>query len=170
MTSSNSSLAQFSTFRDFIAQQLIAKQKLDITEVSELDDFVDFLADESWSSLPLPLQSATYQSRDAVPQIEDVDLESLTSPTFTDTLISYGITEDSEDAVIFLRRVVEAYRDEACAPPPVWSSTRTEECEICERAVPLTYHHLIPRSTHDKALKKGWHDASMLNSVAWLCR
>ena len=42
--------------------------------------------------------------------------------------------------------------------------------EICEREVPLTYHHLIPREVHDKVLKKKWHPEAMLNSVAWLCR
>ena len=32
------------------------------------------------------------------------------------------------------------------------------------------YHHLIPRSTHHKVLKKGCHPETMPNSVAWLCR
>ena len=52
----------------------------------------------------------------------------------------------------------------------MWSKTRTTECEICEREVPLTYHHLIPREVHDKVRKKKWHPEAMLNSVAWLCR
>ncbi len=52
----------------------------------------------------------------------------------------------------------------------MWFKTRTTECEICEREVPLTYHHLIPREVHDKARKKKWHPEAMLNSVAWLCR
>lgn len=161
---------QFSVFRDCVAQQLISRQKADVTDASELDDFVDYLAEESWSVLPGVLQEATYQSRTEVPEADEVDLESTTSPMFTDTLVSYGIVGDADDAIKLLRQVVEQYRAEACAPPPVWSSTRTTECEICERQVPLTYHHLIPRSTHDKVLKKGWHDESMLNSVAWLCR
>lgn len=164
-------LTQFSLYRDCTAQQLISRQRTDdTTEASELDDFVDFLAEETWNTLPQSLQEASYQSRTRVPEVDEVDLESITSPTFIDTLVSYGIVGDAEDAIKFLRKVVEQYRGEACAPPPVWSSTRTTECEICEREVPLTYHHLIPRSTHDKVLKKGWHDESMLNSVAWLCR
>ncbi|KAG1774565.1 hypothetical protein EV702DRAFT_1122875 [Suillus placidus] len=62
---------------------------------------------------------------------------------------------------------------QACAPPPVWTSTCTKECEICEREVRLTCHHLIPRSTHAKVLKKKgrqMHPESMINFVAWLCR
>jgi len=57
-----------------------------------------------------------------------------------------------------------------CAPP---SSTKhvASECEICERSwIPLTYHHLIPRSVHAKALKRRWHTEDKLNSVSWLCR
>lgn len=36
--------------------------------------------------------------------------------------------------------------------------------------MPLTYHHLIPRSTHEKVVKRGWHEGWRLNAVAWLCR
>lgn len=166
----STSSAQFSFFRDCIAQQLISRQQYDAADAAELDEFVDFLTEETWLTLPPALQDATYQSRTEVPEANEIDLDSITSPTFTDTLVSYGLVEDDEGAIKFLRKVVEQYRAEACAPPPVWSSTRATECEICEREVPLTYHHLIPRSTHDKVLKRGWHDESMLNSVAWLCR
>jgi len=69
-----------------------------------------------------------------------------------------------------LKEVLEEYVSAATAPPPVWSHTKAKECEICEREVPLTYHHLIPREVHKKALKRGWHPEWMLNSVAWLCR
>jgi len=66
--------------------------------------------------------------------------------------------------------VVESYLEAAIAAPPVWVTTRRTECEICEREVPLTYHHLIPKAVHTKVLKRGWHKEFMLNSVAWLCR
>jgi hypothetical protein len=36
--------------------------------------------------------------------------------------------------------------------------------------VPLTYHHLIPKSVHEKVRKRGWHADEVLGSVAWLCR
>ena len=36
--------------------------------------------------------------------------------------------------------------------------------------MPLTYHHLIPKSVHERVKKRGWHDEEKLNSVAWLCR
>ncbi len=166
----STSSTQFSLFRDCIAQQLISRQKTDSDDTAELDEFVDFLAEEAWPTFPPVFQEATYQSRTGVPEAGEIDLDLITSPAFTDTLVSYGIVGDDEDAIKLLWKVAEDYRTEACAPPPVWSNTRTTECEICEREVPLTYHHLIPRSTHDKVLKRGWHDESLINSVAWLCR
>jgi hypothetical protein len=87
-----------------------------------------------------------------------------------DTLVSYRFSSDHDDAQSFLRKVIDDFVEDVTAPPPVWSMTRTKECEICEREVPLTYHHLIPRSVHDLVLKQGWHVKEMLGSVAWLCR
>ncbi|KAJ7898631.1 hypothetical protein B0H14DRAFT_174846 [Mycena olivaceomarginata] len=119
---------------------------------------------------PPPFLDASYETKSRIPDdLDSIPLDS-TPVSFTDTLISYGIASDVEASQTFLRKVVADYLTEAYAPPPVWSSTRTKECEICEREVPLTYHHLIPRSTHAKAAKKKWHLPSMLNSVAWLCR
>lgn len=136
---------------------------------SDIDDFASYLADEVFPSLPETLQRATYETREAVPDSDDMGLDN-TPVSFTDTLISYGLADDLEGALQLLRKAIGDYVDDACAPPPIWSATRALECEMCERRVPLTYHHLIPRSTHAKALKKGWHPESMLNSVAWLCR
>eukprot|EP00730_Choanoeca_flexa_P008829 TRINITY_DN12546_c0_g1_i1.p1 TRINITY_DN12546_c0_g1~~TRINITY_DN12546_c0_g1_i1.p1 ORF type:complete len:274 (+),score=58.86 TRINITY_DN12546_c0_g1_i1:1451-2272(+) len=41
-------------------------------------------------------------------------------------------------------------------------------CELCERQVALTRHHLIPRTTHSKYLKT--FTKAQLNTVAMLCR
>ncbi|KAH9925244.1 uncharacterized protein B0H18DRAFT_1009268, partial [Fomitopsis serialis] len=104
-----------------------------------------------WPALPGPLRSAAHEKRANLP---DVD----------------SFTLDNIPLTFFLRKVLVEYVAEVTAPPPVWSRTRASECEICEREVPLTYHHLIPREVHAKALKKKWHLEGMLNSVAWLCR
>jgi hypothetical protein len=163
------------TLRDAIARQVIRISKRsgaigDNTDAAEdLDDFVSFLALELWPVLPRLLQEATYESRETVPSADDVSLDTL-STSFVDTLTSYGLCDDEDNVTRLVRFVLEDYISEACAPPPVWSSTRTAECEMCERAVPLSYHHLIPRSTHAKVLKRKWHPESQLNSVAWLCR
>jgi hypothetical protein len=67
--------------------------------------------------------------------------------------------------------VFHTYITSVTSPPPIWVTTRTTACELCERDwVPLTYHHLIPKSTHERVLKRGWHTEEKLNSVAWICR
>lgn len=164
--------SQFSLFKDCIARRVLATQSSDTdtdADDSSLDAFATYLASEAWPILPLSLQTATYETRGSVPLIDDIPFHSV-SIAFTDTLLSYNYVSDTDEVSKFLRGSLEEYAEEACAAPPVWVRTRTEDCEICGRAVPLTYHHLIPRSTHTKVLKKGWHPESMINSVAWLCR
>ncbi|KAF5313922.1 hypothetical protein D9619_013041 [Psilocybe cf. subviscida] len=163
----------FSSFKDCIARRLLHKvgpnESASADDGDALDEFATYLATESWPTIPTAAQSATYESKESVPDIDDVTFEAI-SPSFTESLISYGILSDEDDAMKFLRAATDEYLTHACAPPPPWKSTRTTECEICYREVSLTYHHLIPRSVHAKALKKGWHLEYMLNSVAWLCR
>ncbi|KAI0665736.1 hypothetical protein C8Q78DRAFT_491743 [Trametes maxima] len=173
-SSTSSESTQLSIFKDSLARRVLAQPDVHgqpgaQTDTDVLDDFTSYLVDEAWPSLPSTLREATYETRESVPDIDELSLDNISS-TFADTLVSYGLTEDEESAQAFLRKALLDYVADACAPPPVWSKTRTTECEICERAVPLTYHHLIPREVHDKALKKKWHLESMLNSVAWLCR
>lgn len=167
---------QFVILKDCLARHLLVSspelQNHAAMESSEpeLDDFAFYLAHEVWPTLPVTFMEASYENKSHIP--DDLDSMSLDSTpvSFIDTLISYGITSDAEASQSFLRKLLADYLTDACAPPPVWSSTRAKECEICEREIPLTYHHLIPRSTHTKAVKKKWHLTSMLNSVAWLCR
>ncbi|KAJ7641111.1 hypothetical protein FB45DRAFT_825279 [Roridomyces roridus] len=163
---------QFSLFKDCIARRLLSYPDLQNPpqESQELDDFTSYLTQEVWPTLPAAFLTASYETRCDLPEDLDSMLLHSVSGAFVDTLISYGIAEDAEGAETFLRKTLADYRQQACAPPPVWSSTRGKDCEICEREIPLTYHHLIPRSTHAKALKKKWHPESMLNVVAWLCR
>ncbi|KAG6827094.1 hypothetical protein H0H92_013226 [Tricholoma furcatifolium] len=164
--------SQFSLFKDCIAKRIFAhtETRKQTQDSSELDEFSSYLASEAWPTLSDSMHTATYESRQSIPSdMDDVPLDN-TSVAFADTLIAYGFVADHDDAIKFLRNALSDYILDACAPPPVWSSTRTTYCEICEREVPLTYHHLIPRSTHAKVLKKKWHPESMLNSVAWLCR
>jgi hypothetical protein len=166
---------QFSLFKNSVARHLLRHPEMNVdndlspSDTSALDEFATYLATESWRTQPQSVIQATYENRHKVPDIDLIPLE-VTSTAFVDTLISYGLASDTDEALIFLRKALSDYIEHACSPPPVWSSTRTTECEICEREVPLTYHHLIPRSTHHKVLKKGLHPETMLNSVAWLCR
>ncbi|KAI0782773.1 hypothetical protein C8Q75DRAFT_786777 [Abortiporus biennis] len=181
MSTEDLNTPQYTLFKDALAKKIISKpgmladpttlpsSSLDDEAFNDLDDFTSFLSSEVWPNLPKSLREATHESRTSIPDLDSVPLDN-TPTSFIDTLISCGLSDDSESAISFLRKVLEDYIDDATAPPPVWSKTRTKECEICEREVPLTYHHLIPRETHAKVLKKKWHPESMINSVAWLCR
>ena len=91
--------------------------------------------------------------------------------TVTDSIETYNLLPESSSLPDMLTSVLTEYINATTFPPPIWSDTRATACEICDRDwIPLTYHHLIPKQVHAKALKRGWHEEWRLNSVAWLCR
>jgi len=110
--------------------------------------------------------------------LETSTLEALLKPlplTVMDSLSSYGIFTDASDLDKFLEPVLSAYITTISSPSaeytPSIAASRPDGCEICQREhLPLTYHHLIPRQMHAKAVKRGWHAEWELNKVAWLCR
>ena len=88
-----------------------------------------------------------------------------------ESIETHGLLAHGTDATNFLAATFSAYVASATSPPLPYAETRTSACELCERDwIPLTYHHLIPRSSHIKALKRGWAEEWELNKVAWLCR
>ncbi|KAF6752391.1 hypothetical protein DFP72DRAFT_904771 [Ephemerocybe angulata] len=137
--------SQYTLFQDCLASQLFAKEpEFRSTEGDDLSDFASYLAAEAWPVVPERFQQASYEA------LTRGDLGNL------------DVDELPLDA-LFVRKVLGKYAEEATAPPPVWSSNEDgRSAEICERQVPLTYHHLVPRSA--------WHTEAMLNKVAWLCR
>ncbi|PGH14024.1 hypothetical protein AJ79_03293 [Helicocarpus griseus UAMH5409] len=156
--------------------------ELEASDPEELAEFIDYIAGETFSSLPEEVQSLTYatvQGNDSLAEkyaepLPRSTLDSLTAVvpfSVSESLSVYGLIPDTSDFPSFLDPVLTGYISAALAGPPKWSSTRATACEICEQDwIPLTYHHLIPREVHAKALKRKWHEDWMLNSVAWLCR
>ena len=44
-------------------------------------------------------------------------------------------------------------------------------CELCEREIELTKHHLIPRKTHKKSyVKKRFTKEECEHNILWVCR
>lgn len=144
-----------------------------------------YLSNLIFPSLPTDLRTLSYPTFRASPSLQDTyslplssstytPLLELISPTAIDSLTSYALlphTPDTNDLRNLLLPVLHTYISAATAAPPIWTTTRTSACELCERDwVPLTYHHLIPKSTHERVRKRGWHAEEMLGSVAWLCR
>jgi len=160
--------SQFDIFKDALSAQVLAKSFQQFSDgSSELDEFVDYLAREAWSVMPDALRTASYEK--PFERVSTLDLEILPF-SFDETLVGYQVVNDRDDALKLLSRAMDAYIMEICAAPPVGQPTRTVECELCDREIPLTYHHLIPRSTHAKVLRRKWHPQERLNAVAWLCR
>ncbi|EKG10742.1 hypothetical protein MPH_12125 [Macrophomina phaseolina MS6] len=151
-------------------------------DAEELGEFVEYLALEIFPSLPPELRTLSYSATQSDSSLTTTyadplppsTLDALLTPLPTsvpDSLLSYNLLPDASSLPSFLGPVLTAYIAATTAAPPVWAQTRASACELCERDwVPLTYHHLIPRQTHAKALKRGWAEAWELNKVAWLCR
>ncbi|KAL8858377.1 MAG: hypothetical protein Q9178_005058 [Gyalolechia marmorata] len=148
----------------------------------ELEDFVDYIANELFLSFPSEVRSLSYSGlqsdalaskrfSDPLPAAVVEQILATVSPSIAESFEAYNLLSDQVDLPRFLTPILQEYINAATAAPPIWSNTRASACEICERDwVPLTYHHLIPKQIHAKAVKRAWHKEWQLNSVAWLCR
>ncbi|KAI9759844.1 MAG: hypothetical protein M4579_002051 [Chaenotheca gracillima] len=155
----------------------------DEDDAEQLADFVDYLATELFTSLPLDFRTLSYSTFKSNPVLEETysaplshsTISSLCAPiphSITDTLSSYSLISASTSLPSFLGPILSNYVSAATIPPPPLApQNKASACEICGRDwIPLTYHHLIPRGVHDKVRKRGWHEEWQLNAVAWLCR
>lgn len=144
-------------------------------------ELFQYLATEIFSSLPSELQTLSYQAIQDNPRhaqrysdpIPSASLEPILAAiplSISDSLQTYALLPDLASFPNLLASILNSYISSVIAPPPPWSSTRASACEICDRSwINLTYHHLIPKQVHAKAIKRGWHEEWRLNSVAWLC-
>lgn len=156
------------------------------TTAEDLADFTEYIALVAFANLPVALQSLTHCIWADTPLLQETyalpltatdvqDLHLLQDPGLADSLVAYDILvpPDADQLCTFVAPVLTTYLSAVTAAPPPPSSTKKDAagCEICERDwVPLTYHHLIPRFVHVKAVKRGWHRQEDLGNVAWLCR
>ncbi len=154
-------------------------------DAEELADFVEYVASETFACLPDELrtldhrvwaESSTLQGRYSPLPLTGQDISVLLpalDPSVADSLQTYGIVDAARFGIYeLLAPVLTTYITAATTPPPPPSSTKgsVTACEICGRDwINLTYHHLIPRFVHAKAVKRGWHRAHELQNVAWLC-
>lgn len=160
-------------------------------DAEDLGDFIEYVAEELWPCLPLELRTLNYSairndealSARFAPPLPLSTLEevaALVPPSVFDSLAAYSLFPNPEDdhaAIdILLLPLLTAYTTPLTTPPPSvvlpsMPAQRSADCELCGRDwIPLTYHHLIPRSMHAKAVKRGWHQEWELANVAWLCR
>lgn len=156
----------------------------EVNDAQELGDFIEYLAVEIFTSFPADLQNlsfthlqndqklrARYEEPLHLSMLDD--LCAVVPFTVEESLISYGLIKPDESIIkTIIEPSITTYIDAVSATPPSQSFLKQpDQCEICDRSwIPLTYHHLIPRSVHAKALKRGWCAEWELNNVAWLCR
>lgn len=143
-----------------------------------IDSCSQYLASEIFPTLPQDLKTISYSALQTYTTLTTKyptplapstteHLANLLPPPVTDSISTYL----NQSTHVLLTKTLDAFIASTTAPPPIYSTTKTPHCELCFRSwIPLTYHHLIPRSVHAKALKRGWHDEWELNKVAWLCR
>ncbi|GAP91579.2 putative proline-specific permease [Rosellinia necatrix] len=150
----------------------------------DLADFTDYIATEIFTCLPTDLKTADYHDYTSTPALHRRYVLPLTGadipthlpqldPSVADSLAAYGITDEERRGVPeLLAPVLTGFLGALATPPPPPRATHADAggCEICGRDwVGLSYHHLIPRFVHAKAVRRGWHRACDLQSVAWLC-
>lgn len=91
-----------------------------------------------------------------------------------DSLLTYNLIPSPCNLEPWLEKVLSGYITTTILPLPEHdfsSDAKATGCQICEREhLPLTYHHLIPRQMHAKAVRRGWAQQWELQKVAWLCR
>ncbi|KAI0190666.1 hypothetical protein EV127DRAFT_469824 [Xylaria flabelliformis] len=154
----------------------------DTIQGDDLADFTDYIATETFACLPPELKTIDYHDYISSPTLQTQYALPLTGadinthlpnldPEISDSLTAYGITREEKQGIEeFLAPVLTAFLQALSTPPPPPSSMRADACEICGRDwINLTYHHLIPRFVHAKAVKRGWHREADLQNVAWLC-
>jgi hypothetical protein len=130
-----------------------------LPQLKDDEELADFLADEINTC-----KSDVLRSPEALADI------------LREHLLNFGCCPDEKDVMFVCETVIEDL-----AEPPAedeeeddgYNSDKTYddgECVLCERTMPLTFHHLIPRTTHKKMSKRYEMDKKEMNRGIWLCR
>lgn len=97
-----------------------------------------------------------------------------------ENLNNFNLTSSSKEAIRLCQTLVEELND-----PSNFQVEEEEEeeadynsdqeyddgmCLLCGRDMPLTWHHLIPRTTHKKLLKRNLYTTKELNRGIMICR
>lgn len=132
-----------------------------------------YLSTELYSSLPLHLQTLSHETSQPNPPPVEALLPTL-PPSLTESLTAYSLLPASTSAQNLLSAVLTGYIAAATAAPSIGLvgkvQAQVKGCEICKRDwIPLTGHHLIPRSVHAKVLKRTFLGGLVFCFALWPC-
>ncbi|CAO1636604.1 unnamed protein product [Parajaminaea phylloscopi] len=150
-----------------------------LEDVQEAAEY--WLEDVSGRGIALPSPGDNSQAgSDSQLDLTALEAHPLHEPTCS-TLIELLGFEACEETTAAASFVVEDILDELSAP--IESDAEEERfrhergslgtCELCTRSMPLTAHHLIPKSEHDRILRQrepAFTLQEMRTRFAWLCR
>src|SRR5690606_17460625 len=92
-------------------------------------------------------------------------------PDLLETLTTYSLFSSLTSAKSFLSSILTQYRRSTGPTTDEFKPTSITACELCHRShLPLTAHHLVPRSAAAKAVKRGWRTEEETRNLAWICR
>lgn len=129
----------------------------------EEDDLIAFIIDDITRTID------TFPSSTTLSELSLVELESLPISTtlshHLDTLLG------EQPSPLLISSILDTYHSPPPPPSDDEPSSRITECELCERKMPLTSHHLLPRSEHDRLVKRGRFTLEECRTrIARLCR
>ncbi len=97
-----------------------------------------------------------------------------------DHLLNFNLATSTKEALRLCETLVEECNDssnfeqeETEEEEEEYNSDKEYEdgtCLLCGRDMPLTFHHLIPRTTHKKLLKRNLYTPKELNHGIMVCR
>lgn len=136
----------------------------------EKDPIVEYIFESiidelNTNGLPSNSDATIERFEDVIHNSQKVRISNLLHQT-----LHFSFQVDIEDCHAFCTRlfhhleaefVEEDVEDEDCLEPG--------QCEMCERYIPLTRHHLIPRTLHNRLKKKGYN-REVLDRTISICR
>lgn len=169
-----------SELADFIEVVSICICKVQLFQITSR---LQYLAAEIFPSLPRELRTLSYATIQQNPSLAEsyalpLSISTVEEISFhlplsiSETLTTYSLLRADQSVSNFLSGPFAAYITTLTATPTNLDSTqKASACEICDRTwIPLTAHHLIPRSVAKKAVKRGWCEEWETQKIAWLCR
>ena len=120
------------------------------------EELVGFITEEIFNNKEQSLSSAKFLAN-----------------TIEEHLYNFGCCEDEKDVEFTCETIIEELaqtKEEDDENNGEYVPKQEDgECVLCEREMPLTFHHLFPRTTHKKMMKKGYEKKELCVGIM-VCR